>query len=78
MTAASCPIIQDTRQIQGLSHDLTRVLRKLRRDIQKCRDCPSFDNCATLREFNSAVTIALDEVSGEWDAVTNSTLEERS
>ncbi len=62
-----CPVLQDTHQIQGLSHDLAKTLRKLRRDLAACRKCPNYDNCQVLQEFNSLVQTALTEVAAEWD-----------
>jgi|WetSurMetagenome_2_1015567.scaffolds.fasta_scaffold756183_2 hypothetical protein len=62
-----CPVLQDTRQIQGLSHDLTKSLRKLRRDLAACRKCPHYDNCQVLKDFNNMVQTALAEIAGEWD-----------
>ncbi len=66
-TTPACPVLQDTQHIQGLSHDLTKALRKLRRDLTRCEQCPSYDDCPILKEFNSQVQAALDEVSAEWD-----------
>lgn len=65
-TIPRCPILQDTHQIQGLSHDLTRTLRKLRRDLLACQKCPNYDNCQVLKDFNSLVEIAITEASEEW------------
>jgi hypothetical protein len=62
-----CPVLKDTRQIQGLSHDLTKTLRKLRRDLRACEACILYDNCAVLKEFNALVQTALSEVASEWD-----------
>ena len=62
-----CPVLQDTRQIEGLSQDLSKTLRKLRRDLEACRKCPNYDNCQVLKDFNSMVQTALSEVASEWD-----------
>jgi len=62
-----CPVLQDTHQIQGLSHDLAKVLRKLRRDLISCHKCPNYDNCQVLQDFNNIVQTALGEVADEWD-----------
>jgi hypothetical protein len=67
----SCPVLQDTRQIQGLSHDLTKSLRKLRRDLDNCAKCPNYDNCQVLKDFNNMVNTALSEVAAEWDYSTS-------
>ena len=66
-TPAGCPVLQDTRTIQGLSHDLERAIRKLRRDLQLCEACPSYDDCTVLKEFNAMVHEVISEVSDEWN-----------
>jgi hypothetical protein len=66
-----CPVLQDTRQIQGLSHDLAKSIRKLRRDLDKCSKCPNYDNCQVLKDFNNMVNTALGEVADEWDYTTS-------
>lgn len=63
---AGCPVILDTRQIQGLSHDMTKIFSKLRRDLNNCKKCPNYDNCQVLKDFNSLVQTAIDEISDEW------------
>ncbi len=67
-TLTPCPILQDTQQIQGLSHDLTKSIRKLRRDLRKCQSCPSFEDCPTLKEFNSIVDAAILATPARWMA----------
>jgi len=66
-TRTSCPVLEDTHQIQGLTHDLTKTMRKLRRDINNCNKCPAFEECQILKEFNALVQQAIQEVNAEWD-----------
>jgi hypothetical protein len=67
MTPSNCPVLEDTARISGLSHDLVRTLRKLRRDLLACRKCSCFEACPILADFNSKVQLAISEVSDEWD-----------
>jgi len=66
-TIPGCPILQDTCQIQGLSHDLAKTVRKLRRDLKACQSCPNYEDCTVLKEFNAMVRSAIEEVSSEWE-----------
>lgn len=66
-TQTGCLIVQDTRQVQGHSSDLSKSLRKLRRDLQKCKDCESVEGCQVLKEFNTLVQSSIDTVLEEWN-----------
>ena len=68
-TITGCPILQDTHQIQGFSNDMAKAMRKLRRDLANCQKCPGYDNCQVLKDFNTLVQTAIEEVSAEWDWV---------
>jgi hypothetical protein len=62
-----CPVLQDTRQIQGLAHDLTKTMRKLRRDLEACEKCPAIDDCQVLKEYRGLVQEAINSFMSEWD-----------
>lgn len=62
----NCPVLQDTTQIQGLSKDLTKTMRKLRRDIAKCIKCSSYEDCPTLKGFNAMIQQTIQEINDEW------------
>jgi hypothetical protein len=66
-TIPGCPILQDTCQIQGLSNDLAKTIRKLRRDLKACQACHNYEDCTVLKEFNTMVQTAIEEVSSEWE-----------
>ena len=66
-TIPGCPVLQDTHQIQGFSNDMTKTMRKLRRDLANCKRCTTYEDCQVLKEFNSMVQNAIDEVSAEWE-----------
>jgi hypothetical protein len=65
----NCPVQKDVSQIQDLSKDLTRSMRKLRRDLLACQSCDAAEDCPVLREFNLNVTAAIDQITDEWNLV---------
>jgi hypothetical protein len=67
MNIPNCPVLKDVNQIQDLSKDLTRTMRKLRRDLLTCQTCGSAEDCPVLKEFNATVTAAIDQVTDEWN-----------
>jgi hypothetical protein len=48
---------------------MAKAMRKLRRDLANCQKCPGYDNCQVLKDFNTLVQTAIEEVSAEWDWV---------
>lgn len=72
----TCPVLEDTHQIQDLSHDLTKTMRKLRRDLACCVKCPSYDECGVLKDFNAMIQQAIQEVNAEWDLTQSINIQE--
>jgi hypothetical protein len=62
-----CPILEDTAHLQGLSQDMLRTLRKLKRDLRNCEKCACVYDCPVLKEFNASVQTAIQEVLDEWN-----------
>ncbi len=62
-----CPILAESERVRDLSNDLAKTMRKLRRDLNKCARCPAFEGCAVLKDLNTVVQAALDQVMDEWD-----------
>ena len=46
--------------------DFVKALRRLRRDLNACRNCPLAEDCPVLSSFNSQVVAAITEVNIEW------------
>lgn len=67
LKAAGCPVLRDTGQAVQLSHDLTRSLRRLRRDLGRCQSCERVAACTILAHFNGLVNQAIEEVVAEWN-----------
>jgi len=64
---SDCPIAEDVSKVQTLSKDITQAIRKLRRDLNACQHCPSFESCVVLQNFNSLVRECLLEIQAEWE-----------
>jgi hypothetical protein len=62
----NCPVQQDTQQIQGLTHDLTKTMRKMRRDVANCIKCSNYEECQVLKELDNMIQQAIQELNDEW------------
>jgi hypothetical protein len=60
-----CPIADHLLNINILSRDMLKTVRQLRRDLSACQQCPSFDECPIIRDFNSQVRSAIAEIDEE-------------
>jgi len=61
-----CVVEQDISKIKTRSSLLTSDLRKLRRDLARCRLCPRFRGCDQVSSFKEAIDEALGEIYQEW------------
>jgi hypothetical protein len=59
-----CPIRKDFVDVQFTARNLAHKMSRLRRQLRRCRECQGAD-CPVLKEFNSAVQAALQEVAFE-------------
>ena len=66
----NCPVQEDTTQITELSKDLTKYMRKLRRDIANCVRCSIYEECPVLSNFNTIIQETIQEINAEWDLTT--------
>lgn len=62
-----CPVQEDAREIHTHSQGLVAAMRKLRRDLQDCPQCPRYHNCPILKSFNAAVDTAIQGIVEEWN-----------
>jgi len=65
--AADCPILHDSQHLAGLSQDMARTIRRIRRNLNLCDQCPSFADCAVLADLKSNVDTAIREVLSEME-----------
>lgn len=63
----NCPVLDDTTRIRSTATDLLKQLRRLKRDLALCEQCPAVDGCVVLREFQGQVDAALEEVWQAWN-----------
>jgi len=64
-----CPLQENASKTVGLGKDLVRSLRRLRRDLQACKTCPSGKAgriCPVRQDFNNQVDTAIAELNAEW------------
>ena len=64
---ADCPILANRDTITGLSRSMVRTIRRIKQDLKPCDKCPASENCVVLREFNSQISVAIQEIQDEWD-----------
>ena len=46
---------------------MVRTIRRIKQDLNACDKCPASENCVVLREFNSQISVAIQEIQDEWD-----------
>jgi hypothetical protein len=53
--------------MSSLTEDIQQTMRQLRRDLNRCKTCPSGEQCPVLQEYqniiNQAVASVLEEFS---------------
>ena len=61
-----CPVNIVARQALASARSLTRMLRRLRISMTSCCACPSRAKCPILEYFNVQLSLALQQVTEEW------------
>ncbi len=62
----NCPIKEHTEKISAESNDLIQQMRQLRMDLIRCKRCPNLNTCWLIKNFNSLVNTAIEEINEEW------------
>lgn len=62
----ACPLLPDMIQVRSNSHNLVKSIRKLRRKLSTCSECPQFENCPVLQEFNADIQATIAQITEEW------------
>ena len=65
----NCPVQPPAAQATAQAQDLTRTIRKLRRELSNCDRCPTLDNCQILKELSTATNTAINEIIEEWNLI---------
>ena len=63
----SCPLGMDLQSFRFHERGLLQAMRRLRRDLNRCRVCARRGNCSVMNEFNSVVTEAIQEITDEFN-----------
>jgi hypothetical protein len=64
----ACPILADITHLTDLTQDIQRTMRKLRRDLNRCKACPAGEQCPVLQNYQAQVSQAIAEVLAELAA----------
>ncbi len=62
----SCPILLEAKSVLAKAHDLRRAVRRLSRSTRRCLTCPENRICPSIRYFDHAVDLALQQITREW------------
>lgn len=63
---SKCPVIINAEDALEKAKDLNKAFRKLRKSLTLCHDCENQDDCPILRDLDSQINTALDELMEEW------------
>jgi hypothetical protein len=61
----TCPILADAERITELTQDIRRAMRRLRRDLNRCKTCPAEEQCPVLQNYQAQISQAITEVLSE-------------
>jgi hypothetical protein len=62
-----CPVLRDTRRAAHSGQELLRALRRLRKSLLACQECPSLEGCPVRSEFNLTIDSLVAEINEEWE-----------
>ncbi len=69
MTENSCPVIPHFEASIQDARQLARSLRRLKKAMKACQNCPIQSECQTVIDFNNLFAAAIQEVTEEWGIV---------
>jgi len=61
-----CQVEIEAKLAADQATNLVKSLRKLRRTMRQCRDCPEGESCAFLIQFHNTIQNAIEQVVDEW------------
>ena len=62
----ACPILLEAKSALDKAHDLRQALRHLSRSTRRCLTCPENSACPSIRYFDNAVDLAIQQLTREW------------
>ena len=63
---SNCPIKRDAQDAVKLCGATLKAMRRVRRNLRHCPDCPDHDECPVLQELNATVDRLILELQEEW------------
>lgn len=66
---SNCTVARSAEGVLKAGNDFVKKLRRLRRDLDLCEQCPHNDDCKIKIEFNFLVDAAIAEINDEWGMV---------
>ncbi len=67
MHSSRCPVKIHANLVIATSQDLAKELRRLKRDLNRCRSCEEYPDCVLWQEFNDMFDKVLEEIHHEWE-----------
>ena len=64
---STCPVAQDAQQIQDLTTTTVKAMRKLRKDLRRCKTCSCLEDCPIKTNLHESIQAALDQIYEEWN-----------
>jgi hypothetical protein len=62
----NCRLNTDMQRTTQMGRDFLKSLRRLRRDLKKCRYCSAKGDCPFLTHWNAQIDAAVSEITTEW------------
>lgn len=66
VNTTKCPVIVNAELALESAQNTNRAIRKFSKSLSLCKECESQDDCPILRDIDSQISIALDEIMEEW------------
>jgi hypothetical protein len=63
---SNCPVLQQAQIVLSDARALRKSVRKLRKSLDACQECPNAGECVPLQEFNRQVDAAISALTAEW------------
>jgi len=66
MNETNCPIKQDLEKATKLGGEYSKIMRKLRREINICEACTKRSECSIRAKFDRVVDEVITELNRDW------------
>lgn len=66
---AACPVLADAAHLSDLAQDVQRAMRKLRRDLDRCKTCPAGGQCPVLQSYQADIAEAIHVILAEFELI---------